>query len=102
MPPNTEPERGRSTARGSSEQFAGGHVGVEIGQDFVATVELRRPPNNYFDATLLHGLADALDELGAGRALPDGGTSERRQAFLCRGRAGRGCRHWAVRAFGDL
>lgn len=63
MPPNTEPERGRSTARGSSEQFAGGHVGVEIGEDFVATVELRRPPNNYFDATLLHGLADALDEL---------------------------------------
>jgi enoyl-CoA hydratase/carnithine racemase len=38
-------------------------VGVEVGEDHVATVEIRRPPNNYFDADLIGALADALDRL---------------------------------------
>lgn len=44
---------------------AAGDVGVDIGDDFVATVELRRPPENYFDVAMIRALADAyatLDE----------------------------------------
>lgn len=32
---------------------------------WVATVEIHRPPNNFFDAALIEGLADALDDLAA-------------------------------------
>lgn len=35
-------------------------VEVEVGDDFVAVVEMRRPPHNFFDAVLLNGVADAL------------------------------------------
>jgi enoyl-CoA hydratase/carnithine racemase len=41
-------------------------VAVEVGDDHVATVEIRRPPNNFFDADLICGLADALEGLAAG------------------------------------
>jgi 2-(1,2-epoxy-1,2-dihydrophenyl)acetyl-CoA isomerase len=41
-------------------------VGLEVGADHVATVEIRRPPNNFFDADLIGDLADALDHLAAG------------------------------------
>jgi enoyl-CoA hydratase/carnithine racemase len=40
-------------------------VGVEVGDDHVATVEIRRPPNNFFDAALIGRLADVLDGLAA-------------------------------------
>jgi 2-(1,2-epoxy-1,2-dihydrophenyl)acetyl-CoA isomerase len=40
-------------------------VGVEVGDDHVATVEIRRPPNNFFDAALIGRLADVLDQLAA-------------------------------------
>ena len=33
------------------------------GDDFVATVELRRPPNNFFSLDLIEGIADALFEI---------------------------------------
>ena len=39
-------------------------IGVDIA-GFVATVEIRRPPHNYFDVTLINQLADALDALDA-------------------------------------
>jgi 2-(1,2-epoxy-1,2-dihydrophenyl)acetyl-CoA isomerase len=38
-------------------------LSVETGEDHVAVVEIRRPPNNFFDVTLIGQLADALDEL---------------------------------------
>lgn len=41
-----------------------GDVAVELdGDSFVATVELRRPPNNFFDVDLIRSLADAYDAL---------------------------------------
>ncbi|MGE0878241.1 MAG: enoyl-CoA hydratase/isomerase family protein [Acidimicrobiia bacterium] len=42
-------------------------IGVEIGDDHVATVELRRPPNNTLDMDLVRQLADALHELDGDR-----------------------------------
>jgi enoyl-CoA hydratase/carnithine racemase len=49
-----------------------GDVGVEIGGDFVAKVEIHRPPHNYFDAALIRDLAaafEALDEDAGCRAI---------------------------------
>jgi len=40
-----------------------GDVGVDIGDDFVATVEIHRPPHNYFDAALIRDLADCFEAL---------------------------------------
>jgi len=40
----------------------------DIGVDFsgyVATIEIRRPPNNFFDISLINEIADALDALDA-------------------------------------
>jgi 2-(1,2-epoxy-1,2-dihydrophenyl)acetyl-CoA isomerase len=42
-----------------------GDVTVEVGPDFVAEVEIRRPPNNFFDASLIRNLADAYSALDA-------------------------------------
>jgi 2-(1,2-epoxy-1,2-dihydrophenyl)acetyl-CoA isomerase len=42
-----------------------GDVTVEVGADFVAEVEMRRPPNNFFDASLIRNLADAYSALDA-------------------------------------
>jgi 2-(1,2-epoxy-1,2-dihydrophenyl)acetyl-CoA isomerase len=39
-------------------------VSVEIGEDFVAEVEIHRPPNNFFDVALICSLADAYAALG--------------------------------------
>jgi len=40
-------------------------VTVAVGDDFVATVELHRPPENYFDRALIRALADAYQALDA-------------------------------------
>ena len=40
-------------------------VGVER-DGHVAVVEIRRPPNNFFDVDLIGGIADAVDDLAAG------------------------------------
>jgi len=40
-------------------------VTVTLGEDFVATVELHRPPDNYFDRALIRALADAYQALDA-------------------------------------
>jgi len=53
-----------------------GDLAVEIGDDFVATVEIRRPPNNFFDIPLVAGLADVYESLAA-----DGGRC--RAIVLC-------------------
>ena len=42
-----------------------GDVTVTFGDDFVATAELHRPPDNYFDMTLIRSLADAYQALDA-------------------------------------
>ena len=36
---------------------------VTVGDDFVATVEIRRPPNNFFSMAVIGGIADALETL---------------------------------------
>jgi enoyl-CoA hydratase/carnithine racemase len=49
-----------------------GDVSVQVGGDFVATVEVHRPPNNHFDTALIRSLAEAfeaLDEDPACRAI---------------------------------
>jgi 2-(1,2-epoxy-1,2-dihydrophenyl)acetyl-CoA isomerase len=38
-------------------------VTVEIGDDFIATVEITRGPNNYFNPTVIADLADAFERL---------------------------------------
>ncbi|HWD52769.1 MAG TPA: enoyl-CoA hydratase/isomerase family protein [Acidimicrobiales bacterium] len=42
-----------------------GDVTVEVHDDFVATVQIHRPPNNYFDVALIRSLADAYRALDA-------------------------------------
>ncbi len=39
-------------------------IGVDI-VNFVGTVEIRRPPNNFFDLSLINQIADAFEELDA-------------------------------------
>jgi enoyl-CoA hydratase/carnithine racemase len=49
-----------------------GDVSVKVGGDFVAIVELHRPPNNHFDTALIRSLAEAfeaIDEDPACRAI---------------------------------
>jgi 2-(1,2-epoxy-1,2-dihydrophenyl)acetyl-CoA isomerase len=43
----------------------GSEVTVEVGPDHVATVEMHRPPNNFFDVELIAALADTYEELQA-------------------------------------
>lgn len=40
-----------------------GDLAVEVGDDFVATIEIRKPPNNHIDLALVDGLAAALHDL---------------------------------------
>ena len=42
-----------------------GDVGVRLGEDRIATVEIHRPPNNFFDTALITSLADAFEKLDA-------------------------------------
>jgi 2-(1,2-epoxy-1,2-dihydrophenyl)acetyl-CoA isomerase len=44
-----------------SNTAAFGDVSARLDDDHVAEVELHRPPANYFDATLLGGIVDAVD-----------------------------------------
>jgi 2-(1,2-epoxy-1,2-dihydrophenyl)acetyl-CoA isomerase len=44
-----------------AERF--GDVTVEVGDDFVAEVEIHRPPNNFFDVALIRSLAEAYSML---------------------------------------
>lgn len=42
-----------------------GDVEARLGSDLVATVEIRRPPNNFFDTALIDSIADAYAALEA-------------------------------------
>ena len=42
-----------------------GDVRVEVGDDYVATAEIRRPPNNFFDIGLIDSLCQAFEALDA-------------------------------------
>ena len=42
-----------------------GDVAVELGDDFIALAEIRRPPNNFFDQALIAALAQAFEALDA-------------------------------------
>lgn len=42
-------------------------VAATVGDDHVATVELRRPPNNFFDVAMIRRIADLYDALAAER-----------------------------------
>lgn len=44
---------------GTAKQF--GDVAVDVHDDYVAVAEIRRPPDNYFDAGLIGSLADAYE-----------------------------------------
>lgn len=49
-----------------------GDVSVQLGDDFVAEVEIHRPPNNFFDVALIRAIAEAyewLDGDGGCRAI---------------------------------
>jgi 2-(1,2-epoxy-1,2-dihydrophenyl)acetyl-CoA isomerase len=49
-----------------AERFAVGDVAVTVDDDRIATVEIRRPPNNFFDAELIRSVADAYELLAEG------------------------------------
>ena len=46
--------------------MAADDLGVDLDDDHVGVIEIRRPPNNFFDQALIAAIADALDELAAG------------------------------------
>ncbi len=53
----------RVTGSTAARQF--GDVTVIVDDDFVATVQIHRPPNNFFDIALMRSLADAYGALDA-------------------------------------
>jgi 2-(1,2-epoxy-1,2-dihydrophenyl)acetyl-CoA isomerase len=54
-----------NVAPGVSEWTTDGDVAWCLDDQFVGTVELRRPPDNFFDVPLVRALADACDALSA-------------------------------------
>jgi enoyl-CoA hydratase/carnithine racemase len=46
-----------------STATAFGDVSITIGDDYVATAEIQRPPHNYFDHNLICSLADAFEAM---------------------------------------
>ncbi len=48
-----------------TESGQAGNLGIEMGDDFVTTVEIQRPPANFFDQALICQLADTLERLDA-------------------------------------
>ena len=50
-------------SNGSFASF--GDIAVDLGEDFVATVEIQRGPNNFFSHPMIAGIADALEALDA-------------------------------------
>jgi enoyl-CoA hydratase/carnithine racemase len=59
----TRPTDGPVSRTPAAREF--GDVTVDVGDDFVATVEIHRPPNNHFDVALIRSLADAYQALDA-------------------------------------
>lgn len=42
-----------------------GDIAVDLGEDYVATVEVQRPPNNFFSHAMITSIADAFEALDA-------------------------------------
>ena len=40
-----------------------GELGVALDSEHIGTMEIRRPPNNFFDTALIEAIADALERL---------------------------------------
>ena len=40
-----------------------GELGVALDSEHIGTIEIRRPPNNFFDTALIEAIADALERL---------------------------------------
>jgi len=59
-------QAGTDSARSAPSATRIGDVSVELSTDGVATVEIHRPPANFFDVALIRSLADAYDGLSAG------------------------------------
>src|SRR3954452_18267585 len=55
---------GRAEEKSMSSVSAANELGVELA-DHVATVEIRRPPHNFFDLALIRALAEAFEALDA-------------------------------------
>jgi len=51
----------------TNAETANAELTVELGDDHVATLEISRPPSNYFSVGLIEQLADACEELAAGQ-----------------------------------
>jgi 2-(1,2-epoxy-1,2-dihydrophenyl)acetyl-CoA isomerase len=49
-----------------TDQAASPELTVELGDDHVATLEINRPPTNYFSPGLITAIADACENLAAG------------------------------------
>jgi 2-(1,2-epoxy-1,2-dihydrophenyl)acetyl-CoA isomerase len=49
-----------------TDQAASPELRVELGDDHVATLEINRPPANYFSPGLIAAIADACEDLAAG------------------------------------
>ena len=58
-----QPESSADGREPVTQQF--GDVSVDIGDDFVALVEIHRPPGNFFDVKLIRSLAEAYAALDA-------------------------------------
>ena len=58
-----------------SDTAHGSAVQMSVGDDFVATIEICRPPNNFFSMEVIGGVADALADCDANDAV--------RAAVLC-------------------
>ena len=56
-------DQGRSAA--SSPERSSPELTVKLADDYVATLEIHRPPSNYFSVGLIKQIADACDELAA-------------------------------------
>jgi enoyl-CoA hydratase/carnithine racemase len=72
--PGGEP-KGGGTAQPKRTVATFGDVRIWLGDDLVATAEIRRPPDNFFDVELIAALADAYAWLGE--------RTEARAAVLC-------------------
>src|SRR3954451_17250290 len=55
---------GRAEEKSMSSVSAASGLGVELA-DHVATVEIRRPPHNFFDLALIQALGEAFEALDA-------------------------------------
>src|SRR5215472_11233566 len=59
------PQRARNAKRLGGEDYMGPFkdIGVDLDKDMVATIEIRRPPHNFFDIDLIRQIADACEAL---------------------------------------